>query len=503
MMKRKRILFFVLWLALTVGFCAATAFVVRGSEAETQVELQFLDTDGRKSKVKVLLGEEVELPEAASFAGYTFLGWQDEQGDIQAGKTMIAVRDASFKPLFTVALRNDPHVPYLFPVSQGIFCVYEDLKWAEAVQMFSCLLAVDVEGTGNYQDVPPDADYARAASQIYQLGILPGQKLHPEESVTRGEFFAMLAAFYPPSGECFSFADVLQTDSCYDALCTAAERGWIESGEKLQILPHEAVSKLEAVKLINRALDRPGLEQVPEELRGFVPDISFEDPDYGQILEAALAHSHEWEEGKEVWTSHESFTAAEPGMYRVNGGLYCVEENGMLLRNGSRGNLFFNERGRYTTGEPELDALVEEHIGLLIRDENADPLKNLRLLYNYTVHSFSYQKGHSQIDGDISWFSQEAYDFLRTGKGNCYSFSSAFAAFARALGFDATIQPGTLGKNRAPHCWVTIPLGGKEYIFDPEMENAQLKHYGKVEDMFRMSSQAAEFWEYRPYTPEE
>ena len=475
--------------------------VSKESKTEKTVTVSFEDAGGKTYSIEGAVGESYELPDAAQFPGYNFLGWCNEKGEILKGDTVTLEADGKYSPLYIVALDTQNHSPYIFPDDKGFFHVYEQLSRGEAVQMLACLLAVDVEGTGNYMDVAPDAEYALAASKMYQLQIVRGSKLHPDEIISRAELLSMLAAFYPASGEVFSFADVAQTDEIYEVCCTAAALGWIESGEKVQVKPDELLTKLEAVKLINTVLGRGEGLEVTKYMERYAPDIAFDDPDYVHLLEAGMEHAYELSGGKESWTEYESqFIPVHPGAYYTKYGMRLVDDSGVMVRGETVGLVDYDQRGRITSGMPELDKLVEEQMNMLIRDEDDTQLQMLRIMYDYVTHCFSYQKGHIQVDADVSWANDLAYEFLTTGKGNCYAFSAGFAAFAKALGYDAAIQPGCMGEDDALHCWVTINMGGKEYIFDPEFENARLTMHNEVHDMFMMTETFINIWKYQPFT---
>ena len=77
-----------------------------------------------------------------------------------------------------------------------------------------------------------------------------------------------------------------------------------------------------------------------------------------------------------------------------------------------------------------------------------------------------------QASGDTSWLVDEATDMLATGKGNCYSYASAYCMLVRAIGVDAIVISGHVGANFAPHGWVEIERNGEPHIFDTELSMA-------------------------------
>ena len=68
---------------------------------------------------------------------------------------------------------------------------------------------------------------------------------------------------------------------------------------------------------------------------------------------------------------------------------------------------------------------------------------------------------------------------LSTGKGDCYNFAAVFCLLARKLGYLASPIVGECGYswNWYPiaHGWVEIEMDGETYLFDPQIENYNLR----------------------------
>ena len=68
---------------------------------------------------------------------------------------------------------------------------------------------------------------------------------------------------------------------------------------------------------------------------------------------------------------------------------------------------------------------------------------------------------------------------LSTGKGDCYNFAAVFCLLARKLGYLASPIVGECGYswNWYPiaHGWVEIELDGETFLFDPQIENYNLR----------------------------
>lgn len=168
----------------------------------------------------------------------------------------------------------------------------------------------------------------------------------------------------------------------------------------------------------------------------------------------------------------------EEGTFFVGTKLYCVGADGKPVINGTYGEyLTFGPDGAYTTGMPELDALLQEELQEYIDPENEPRMVMLRNLYNHVVADFEYLRRSYYEKGETGWEAEEAYVMLSTRKGNCYNYAAAFGYLARAIGFDAHIYAGTVrGMGTAdyptvnPHGWVEINFDGEWRLFDPEYE---------------------------------
>lgn len=210
----------------------------------------------------------------------------------------------------------------------------------------------------------------------------------------------------------------------------------------------ETVTRAEAAVCFNRLLDLtgPGTEAV-------LPDV---EPDYwaaGDVYTAASAPGP---------------IAVQDGFFWVDGYLYCLGEDGYVLKNRYVGSLFFGPDGRYTSGSQELDGYVAQVI-LENTDDTMDRETRLRTVYEYCRDSFTYLRRNYYKVGDIGWQLNEALTMYSTGQGNCYCYASAFWAAARGLGYDAKIVSGLVNRN-APHGWVEILRDGERRTFDVELE---------------------------------
>ena len=443
---------------------------------------------------RVLKGSEVSLDPPAPIEGYTFVGWENEWGELESRQSISLYEDTYYSAVYSVALNCEAHAPYMFVDEYGLFRPNDTMTRGEAAQMLYSLLSVKVKGDSNFIDVPADAACYKAVAALKELNVVSGSRFHPDEPITRREFLEMLSAFYPALPEEYEFADVDKNDPDYTIFSTAAAYGWIDSGSTTELQPDAELRRYEIAVLMNRFLGRSTEGDRPD-VRGFALDVTPEDSYYADVAEAVIDHSYSVEGGAEHWTSDFSAQKRPQGFYLAGTELYCISKEGYALKNCTVNGFAFDENGRYTSGMPELDELVRETLSGLITD-SMDQIEMLRVIYDYTVDNFTYLKGSLYDFRDTSWLNDEAYGILSTGYGNCYGYAAVLCQLARALGFDACVYSGTIGIADSEHGWVEMDIDGQTYVFDPEMEMAFLKDQYKTIDMFMMTYEEAARWHY-------
>ena len=443
---------------------------------------------------RVLKGSEVSLDPPAPIEGYTFVGWENEWGELESRQSISLYEDTYYSAVYSVALNCEAHTPYMFADVYGLFRPNDTMTRGEAAQMLYSLLSVKVKGSGNFIDVPEDAACYKAVAALKELNVVSGSRFHPDEPITRRELLEMLSAFYPAQPEEYEFADVDKNDPDYAIFCTAAAYGWIDSGNTTELQPDAELARYEVAVLMNRFLGRSTEGDRPD-TRGFALDVTPEDSYYADVAEAVIDHSYSVEGGAEHWTSDFSAAKRPRGFYLAGTELYCISDEGYALKNCTVNGFAFDENGRYTSGMPELDELVQETLSGLITD-SMDQTEMLRAIYDYTVENFTYLKGSLYEFGDTSWLNDEAYGMLSTGYGNCYGYAAVLCQLARALGFDACVYSGTIGIADSEHGWVEMDIDGQTYVFDPEMEMSFWEDQYQSIDMFMMTYEEAARWHY-------
>ena len=444
---------------------------------------------------------ELLLPEEAPLEGYTFLRWQDAQGQTLPAEGVSVWEDGDYYPVYAMRLGRADHLPYLSLDDSGAFHPGGTVTRREAVCILYFLLDTELVGDGRFVDLPEDDPAFAAAATLKTLGALSGSRLHPDETITRREFLNMLCCFFPEGREEIAFSDLDASDPDYRRFCTAAERGWIEPGAAR---PDEELTRLELVCCLNAVTGRHGDSGRQLALAGTILDMDRNDPLYWDVAEATLIHRHLDEGEQERWLASRHPPLREEGLFFLGCELHAIGPDGNAVVNGEYAGLRFDENGIETSGDPELDRRIRELLPTLVDPAAMEPEEMLRVLFDHTVRQYKYHIGNIYPMNEPSgWEAGEALTMLTEGRGNCYNFAALYYELARAVGFDAKAYTGgiiggtkllsrsytdihgellELPYNRSPHGWVEIEFDGVPYIFDPEyayrIHNKGYKDYG-------------------------
>ena len=431
----------------------------------------------------------------------------------------------------SLLLITDSHTAYAAGTEPGYFAPDASLTRAEAAQMLYSLLSVTEQGTyeSSWSDVDADTEGYAAITLLSSLGILTGYEdgtFRPDDAITRCELVAIMARFFPMEEGENPFPDVYEAHWAFSYIVSAATKGWLSGYDDGTFHPDEPITRAEAVALINAALGRSAESEDTAALLAADPpciyvDVSPSDPFYYDVLEATTDHTADTESGGEVWTdftygesgfaegicrlgdafymvgSSGQFVTQTPGILEEDGTLYYVAadgsmpvletgpqelygalyyvlEDGTLAADTQIGELYFGADGAYTTGDEELDEMVEAALAECITDDMTQDEK-LYAAYLYVRDNFTYLSMTHVKRGGSDWEAEYAKWIFEKGKGNCYAFSAAFMYMARRLGYDATAVSGAiyLFGSVLDHGWTMID----NLIYDVETEYAYLYRY--------------------------
>lgn len=383
------------------------------------------------------------------------------------------------------------HAGYINGCGDGGFHPSEGLTRAQAAVMLFRLIESPGEERVTYSDVPEGSWYSDAAGYLGALGVLEtadGQ-LRPGESVTRGEFAAMidyLMLGHELEEADMPFPDVPQDHRYAAEIACAALHGWILGNTAGEFAPDNTVTRAEAVTVINRVLGAvPDREYMKNMYFSPFSDLFATHWAYYDVMEASVSHTHQ-NTGESRWATADTSALEKPeGIYFI--GLdYCyVLSDGSVVRDGYVGSRYFGADGLFTSRSAELDGYVKDVIASTV-DPGMTEMEKLRAVYNYTRDSFTYLRRNYHDVGDVSWANDEALTMFTTKRGNCYCYAAVFYSLARQLGFDPVLISGKVNNsNPIPHAWVEMEEDGKMYMYDAELEMAHRKK-NDIRDLFRV-----------------
>ncbi len=214
------------------------------------------------------------------------------------------------------ALEREKHMAYMQGMQNG-FEPYGHLTRAQAAMIFA-RLSVGQDGAAlfdegktyetSFVDIDTTQWYAGAVGFMEQYGIINGFQdgsFRPTEPVSRAQLVAMATRFEGqlPSGSS-RFPDVAEEYWAKDAICYAAQQGWISGYPEGTFLPEHPITRTEAVKVMNRLLRRAPDVQAIQQGTFSMPfgDVPQNFWGYAEIMEAAVAHQYEKKGEAETWT---------------------------------------------------------------------------------------------------------------------------------------------------------------------------------------------------------
>ena len=210
-------------------------------------------------------------------------------------------------------LNLDDHDAYVQGYPDGRVKPQNNITRAEVATIFYRLLTDDARDyyystDSGFSDVKPGDWYNTAVSTMVQAGILNGYSdgaFKPNASITRAEFATIAARFLSNP---YSLKDRFTDTEGHWAevyINRAAEVGWINGYTDGSFKPDQAITRAEAVTLVNNVLGRaPHADYMLDDMVTW-PDNPKSAWFYEDIQEATNSHDYRWSSGKryEIWTS--------------------------------------------------------------------------------------------------------------------------------------------------------------------------------------------------------
>lgn len=452
------------------------------------VEVTFINGDGTVSKGRTLVGfTPTFMPEPAEKPRLTFVGWETEEGTLIWPDAVKPRTDLTVTAKYMVSWDTDTHNAYLPMDSSGFAQPDANLTRGEAAQMLYNLYEMPLKCTGHYAGKHENPDYFKAVGVLFTLGMYERHnRYESDRAITRGELMELLTAFHPAKRYTVFFSDLSPNDAYYDAFVRAASLGWIEWGYDVPADPNGLISRGEAAALMNHILGRQPADNVSVRSVGVFPDMKPDHPYYGDLVEALIVHKYLLKDGVETRRNWQPPERPEAGRVFVDNWHYCIGEDGYLVSDTEVDGFLYDENGRFTTGMPELDALLLEVTDEILTPD-MDREQRKRTAFDYTVDAFTYLRIEKYKRRTNDWGEIAAYKMLDTKYGNCYSYAAVYYELCRVLGEDPILISGAVGIYGAPHGWVEFMDGKTRYVCDPELEMAITKRGSKPPNLYMIS----------------
>lgn len=259
-----------------------------------------LDADDKAvSSIKEDVSEGAKpsnIPEVKADEDYKFLGWSAD-----GGKTFVRPNreEVNSSITYTAIFIKPDHIHYMIGYPEGDFRPNGNLTRAEAATMLSRLTAGFNED-GNYDAASfKDATgwSAKYISFAEDHNLVLGYEdntFRPDNSITRAEFAALVARFTSKSADASenTFADV---NGHWGAGYIAAlvKAGIVDGYEDGSFRPNQTITRAEAAKIVNGALNRTPDEEVDIEALGYTnefDDVRESNWFFHNVMEATNDH---------------------------------------------------------------------------------------------------------------------------------------------------------------------------------------------------------------------
>ena len=275
----------------------------------TTVEIPAIDT------VYAVWVEDTDDDDQGDGAHHPDAGDNDDDDDNDRDDDTEEIIDEEVPLAETPWLNTEDHYAYIVGYSEdGTVRPNANITRAEVATIFFRLLTDSARDqfwmtTNNFSDVLPNDWYNTAVSTMVNMGIIQGYEdgtFRPNANITRAEF-ATIAARFLASG--YEVEDDLFTDIANhwarESINDAAMAGWINGYEDGTFRPDAAITRAEAVTMVNNVLQRkPDADHMLDSMIKW-PDNPEGTWYYEAIQEATNSHDYDLFEDAEyeTWTA--------------------------------------------------------------------------------------------------------------------------------------------------------------------------------------------------------
>ena len=204
------------------------------------------------------------------------------------------------------------HLRFIHGFPDGTMRADTSITRAEVAMIIFRLLEDDNKFNSvpaSFSDVAYGSWYTQAINYLAHTNILlgyPDGTFRPNASITRAEFTAIMVRFFGggASGQ-NNFVDVSASHWAASYIGTAANKGWVVGHQDGNFRPDSAITRAEAVVIVNRILGRVAN---PETIRYHLgtntifTDLTSAHWAFFDIMEASIDHTYRIDQsGREIW----------------------------------------------------------------------------------------------------------------------------------------------------------------------------------------------------------
>ena len=268
--------------------------------------------------VKAGLAEVVELvpdtyyiiEENAEVSGYAHSVVCDHANN-KATVKLSQVTRIKFKNVYVkVQLEKDDHFGYIIGYPDGTVRPENYITRAEIATIFFRMLTDDSRAnvwsqSNSFSDVSSSDWFNNAVSTLENAGVISGYSdntFRPNEFITRAELVKIAVSFYgTTAGKDTHFSDT--SAHWANAFIEAArEMGFVDGYTDGTFRPDDYVTRAEAMKIINRTLDRvPHKNHLLSDMIVWSDNKNRSKWYYAEVQEATNSHVYIWDDLHEIW----------------------------------------------------------------------------------------------------------------------------------------------------------------------------------------------------------
>ena len=209
-----------------------------------------------------------------------------------------------------LSLETRDHFGYIIGYQDDTVRPEANITRAEVATIFFRLLtdakrAEYWSKTNDFTDVAEDAWYNNAISTLAKAGALSGYEdgtFRPNQPITRAELVKIAMSFY---GTVHSDSHVFNDVGEHWAAAFingAADLGFVDGYGDETFQPDRYVTRAEAIKIINRTLNRaPDKDHLLPDMITWVDNADTNAWYYAEIQEATNSHTYTWDKTSEIW----------------------------------------------------------------------------------------------------------------------------------------------------------------------------------------------------------